>query len=108
MTICARRLLTSTSAAFSAAALSTATLHSGTLLAATCCTATLLATTRLGAATLICALRGCWMHTGSTTISFGASLVTIAAHGGAVPFGTDCISAIAVFGWVLNAAVAAN
>lgn len=48
------------------------------------------------------------MHAGSATISFGASLVTIAAHGGAVPFGTDRISAIAVFLWVLNAAVATD
>jgi ligand-binding sensor domain-containing protein len=49
MTVCACRLLTSTSAAFSAATLSTAALHSGTLLA----------TTRLFATSLICALRGC-------------------------------------------------
>jgi hypothetical protein len=48
------------------------------------------------------------MHTGSTTISFGASLVTIAAHSRAIPFAIECIGAITVFCWVLNAAVATN
>jgi hypothetical protein len=104
MTICARRLLTSTSTAFSAATFSTATLWTTATLLAN----TLLATARLFATPLVCALKGCWMHAGSATISFGPGLVTIATHGGTGPFATECTGAIAVCGWVLNASVASN
>jgi hypothetical protein len=81
------------------------------LLTATLLPSALLPETLLTSALLALTLKGCRMHAGATAIGFGASLVTIAAHGRARPVSSERvrpirIGAIDVAGLMLNASVA--